>query len=88
MPQIAQQDYIRIDWEGGIDTPTEAAKQELLQAYKNGTIFDVIIEAKSRKDTYYSRIIGVWIDEEKNISVAVVSTEEGILYVSKIGSLE
>lgn len=88
MPQIAQQDYIRIRWDGTIDEPSDAAKQELLQAYKNGTIFDVIAEAKNEKNTYYSRIVAAWEDSDNNIQVAIASAEEGLLYTFRIGTLE
>lgn len=44
MPQIAQQDYIKVFLSGGLDANiTNQEKKELIRHYEAGNIFDVIL---------------------------------------------
>ena len=45
MPQIAQQDYLRVEIENAYDI-TEAEKAQIKKLIENGTIFDVIFYLK------------------------------------------
>lgn len=89
MPQIAQQDYIRIDWGRYLgDNPSEEAKEKLLQAYKNGTIYDVAVyDTSSNYKILESRILGVFVDSHGLVSIAIYETAGAETLVFNIGRI-
>lgn len=67
MPQIAQQDYIRIEIED-ITALTDAEKAKIAEKVANGTIFDCLIVTSD----YTSRVIG---HDDTTISIANVGSK-------------
>lgn len=76
MPQIAQQDYIRIDWGGAslVSAPSDNAKEKILQCIENGTVFDVIASATNEE----SKILGFSHGAKRTITV--FSTQDDNYY--------
>lgn len=73
MPQIAQQDYIRIEIKNSLAL-TDAEKAEIAAKVANGTIFDCLIVTSD----YTSRVVG---HDDTAISIANVGNE-AILNIS------
>lgn len=61
MPQIAQQDYIRITI-ADFENITDAEKAEVKKAIANGTIFDVLFVVGTT-EVSTSRVVEVWENE-------------------------
>lgn len=56
MPQIAQQDYIKISFTGAFSTMDADTKKVLFNKYKEGTIYDVLVKSSTEGE---SRILAV-----------------------------
>lgn len=75
MPQIAQQDYLRLRITHALSSLTADEKKWLLDKCKAGTIFDVIIEFDVEDDGLYQlRIVGAVESINGVYSIAVYDT--------------
>ena len=70
MPQIAQQDYIRIFCPNGVDIPGDEQKKQLADCFDAGTIFDVILE-----DEYWQAKILSAIKDDEQYTFRIYSNE-------------
>lgn len=56
MPQIAQQDYIKVSFTGAFSAMDAATKAILFNKYKEGSIYDCIVKSSTEGE---SRILAV-----------------------------
>lgn len=58
MPQIAQQDYIKLEI-ANTSNLTEAEKEVIKKHIDNGTIWDIIISENVDTETVFYRVVGL-----------------------------